>query len=99
MHDRTNIRAEYFPFPIVSDSLKAMTTAEFAALGSDDMVFLREITGAELALFIPQAALAEDDAVFSMLVAADGSPVLVTDNQEGIDDWLDDRDVVVVRRH
>ncbi len=99
MHDQSNIKPEYFPFPIVSQSLKSLSEEEFAALGTDDLVFVRSMTGAELTEFIPQAGTAPDDQVFQMLMSADGSPILVTDSDAAIDDWLDERDITLVHRH
>ena len=100
MYDKSNFRAEYFPFPIVSASLKAMSPEEFAALGAETIVFVRPITGTELAHFIPEAQIAPEDAVFQLIMSADGSPVLVTDNDAAITDWLEDRDeITLVRRH
>lgn len=98
MHSK-NDTAGITGIPPTGELSRAMSAQEFAALGADSIVFRRPITGAELAAFVPQARIAPDDAVFSMIMAADGAPVLVTDNDEAIAEWLDENEVTLVTRH
>lgn len=99
MYHRHSFKTESFPAQTVSSPLKAMSEQEFAALGADTVVFLRSISGEHLASFIPEAKTTPEDAQFQMIMSADGALVLVTDNDEAIDSWLEDRDVTLVQRH
>lgn len=99
MYHRHSFKTENFPVHAFSGPLKAMNEQEFAALGAETVVFVRSISGEHLASFIPEAMTAPEDAQFQMVMSADGAPVMVTDNDEAIDDWLEDRDVTLVQRH
>jgi len=99
MYDKSGFKTENFPLQAVSDTLRLMSDEEFAALGAETIVFARPISVADLAQFVPQAKIAPVDAMLQMVVAADGAPVLVTDNDEAISDWLEDHSVTLVQRH
>jgi hypothetical protein len=99
MQQRFAFRTTEFPVPVVQALLKGMNEEEFAALGAGSVVFLRPITGAELTRFIPEARMAPEDAVFSLVMSADGAPVLVTDGEEAVSDWLENHEVTLVQRH
>lgn len=99
MYEKLNYMTMEFPHNALLQPLSAMSKEEFAALGADGVVFARPISGVELASFIPEAQNVPEDAVFQMVMSADGSPVLVTDNADAIFDWLDDNDVTLVQRH
>lgn len=79
--------------------LKTLSAAEFAALGANHVVFVRPITGRDLAAMMPSAAMVADEAEFAMIMSADGSPLLVTDSDEGVDQWLDEHGVEVATVH
>lgn len=83
----------------IDAALRSLSPAEFAALGTGDVAFVRAITGRDLARLIPQADIDADDAVVQLLMAADGTPVMVTDTQSAIDDWLEDKSIVLATLH
>lgn len=99
MYEKLNYKTMEFPHNALLQPLSAMSEEEFAALGAEGVVFARPISGIELARFIPEARNVPEDAVFQMVMSADGSPVLVTDNKDTVFDWLEDSDVTLVQRH
>lgn len=81
------------------DQLKALSAAEFAALGAEHVVFIRRIGGDELARIFPDIADVSALDELNLLMAADGSPVLVTDSDAALSDWLSDHDVGLATVH
>ena len=59
-----------------------LTTAEFAALGSGQVAYLKPIMSDELARIFPQAPDIEPGLQLFALLAADCAPILVTDSRE-----------------
>jgi len=99
MQNRIGYKTQDFPFHAIPQPVKTMSAQEFAALGADSAVFAREITGDQLSQFIPEAEGAPEDGIFQMIMSADGSPVLVTDNDAAVYEWLEHNDIVLVQRH
>jgi len=99
MQDKISYKTQDFPFQAFSSPLKAMSAEEFAALGANSALFLRQITGDQLASFIPEATGAPEDGVFQMIMSADGAPILVTDSTDAVYAWLDDNHITLVQRH
>ncbi len=81
------------------NSLRNLSADEFAALGGEDTVFVRSITARELARFLPEAKTMPGDLKFQMVMAANGSPILVTDSQVALSDWFEQNDFDQVQRH
>lgn len=79
--------------------LKAMSAPDFAALGGNRAVFVRSISAGRLALFMPEAKNMPKDAIFHLVMAADGAPMLVADNPDAVADWLAENEVIEVTRH
>jgi hypothetical protein len=79
--------------------LKAMSAPDFAALGGNQTVFVRSISAGQLSAFIPEANTMPEDAIFQLIMAADGAPMLVADNPDAVADWLAENDVIQVMRH
>lgn len=98
MHVKHSFKTTDFP-AVVSQPAKTMSIDEFAALGAEDVVFIRPITGLELTSFVPEANITDPYVELHMIMSADGSPVLVTDNSEAIYEWLEDKDISLVQRH
>lgn len=99
MYDKDGFRTETFPAPHLSDTLKQMTEEEFAALGAETIAFRRAISAGDLSGFVPQAADMPDNMQFQMLMSADGSPILISDNDEAVADWLEEHEIALVERH
>jgi hypothetical protein len=68
--DRTMIR----PTPL--------TPAEFAALGTGEVAYLRPMSSDELLRIFPQAPKIAPGLQLFALLSADGAPILVTDSRE-----------------
>lgn len=79
--------------------LRHLTAAQFMALGGNAVVYVRPITGAELAKMMIDSDALEPDAEFQLVVSADGSPLMVGDTAEAVADWLSERNYGVVSLH
>ena len=84
---------------MAAEPLKALTAAQFAALGAGDIVFWKQMNAGDLAEFIPQAAMAPADQMLELLMSADGAPVLIADSEEAIFDWIDGHEVRLATLH
>jgi hypothetical protein len=80
-------------------SLRHLTAAEFMALGGNAVVFVRSISGHDLNLLLPQTAGIDVEAEFHLVVSADGSPLMVSDTEEAVADWLSGKPFGVVTLH
>ena len=67
--------------------LKDLTRAQFAALGGNAVAYLRPVTGAVLGTLIQDAEF-DATAEYQLLMSADGTPLLVTDTEDAVDEWL-----------
>jgi len=90
------------PEQTVSDNpLRHLTPAQFMALGGNAVVYVRSITGEKLADIIEQGEIddAEASREFQIVVSADGSPLLVADSEEAVEEWLSDKNLGIVALH
>lgn len=76
-----------------------MTDAQFMALGGNAVVYIRPIRGDKLAAFMTDIGDDSAEAEFHMVVSADGSPLMVADSTEAVDDWLSDKNFGIVALH
>jgi hypothetical protein len=78
--------------------LKSLTRAQFAALGGDAVVYVRPVHGAVLSMMIQDA---EFDAAteYQLVMSADGTPLLVTDTEDAVVEWLGDRNLGLATLH
>ena len=84
---------------VFDNPLRHLTDAQFMALGGNAVVYIRPIMGDKLSQFMGE--FDESDAMqeFQLVVAADGSPLMVADSQEAVAEWLLDKDVGIVALH
>ncbi len=90
------------PEQTVSDNpLRHLTPAQFMALGGNAVVYIRPIKGAKLSELMEEEALGEEDQTeeFQIVVSADGSPLLVADSTEAVEEWLSDKNFGIVALH
>ena len=59
-----------------------LTPAEFAALGTGEVAYVKPMTSDELMRIFPQAPKIEPGLRLFTLLSADGAPILVTDTRE-----------------
>lgn len=59
-----------------------LTQAEFAALGTGEVAYLKPMTSDELLRIFPQAPEIQSGLQLFALLSADGAPILVTDSRE-----------------
>ncbi|RYE10814.1 MAG: DUF1150 family protein [Hyphomicrobiales bacterium] len=85
--------------PVFDNPLRHLTTAQFMALGGNAVVYIRPIRGDQLAEFMADIADEDAAAEFQMVVSADGSPLLVADTTEAVDEWLSDKNLGIVALH
>jgi len=82
--------------------LRHLTPAQFMALGGNAVVYVRAITGEKLSeMMVDEDDFEPDDAEaeFQIVVSADGSPLLVADSQEAVEEWLMDKNYGIVALH
>jgi len=78
--------------------LKALTRAQFAALGGDAVAYIRPVTGGVLSAMIKDAEF-ENETVYQLVMSADGTPLLVTDTTEAVAEWLEHRNLGLATLH
>ena len=86
----------------VSDNpLRHLTPAQFMALGGNAVVYVKSIKGEKLADLIAEGEVDGEEAAreFQIVVSADGSPLLVADSEEAVEEWLSDKNVGIVALH
>jgi hypothetical protein len=59
-----------------------LTPAEFAALGTGEVAYLKPMSSEELLRIFPQAPEIQPGLKLFALLSADGAPILVTDSAE-----------------
>lgn len=91
MHERPDENQNNHP-------LRHLTAAQFMALGGNAVVYLKTMSGVDLAEMMGQPDLAEDDE-YHLVVSADGSPLLIADSEESATEWLSDKNLGVVALH
>jgi len=79
--------------------LRHLTPAQFMALGGNAVVYVRSIKGEKLSEMMDAVEDGEQDTEFQIVVSADGSPLLVADSEEAVEEWLSDRDLGIVAVH
>lgn len=77
--------------------LRHLTPAQFMALGGTAVIYVRSITGSQLSSFMTEDF--EDEALFQLVVSADGQPLLVADSEEAVAEWLADKNLGIVTLH
>jgi hypothetical protein len=86
----------------VTDSLihplKSLTRAQFAALGGSAVAYVRPISGSILSTMITDAQF-DQDMEYHLLMSADGTPLLVTDTEDAVVDWLGDKNLGLATLH
>ena len=67
--------------------LKALTPAEFMALGGKAVVYVKPMTGEALSEMTGNSDFGDADE-FQLVVSADGSPLLIADSEDAVVEWL-----------
>ena len=82
----------------LDNPLRHLTPAQFMALGGNAVVYVRSVSAEQLSDFMDEGHLTGQDD-YQIVVAADGSPLLVADSPEAVEEWLADRNYGVVTVH
>lgn len=83
----------------LDNPLRNLTPAQFMALGGNAVVYIRSITGGELSEFVSDLEDKDAESEFQLVVAADGSPLLVADSEEAVNEWLSDKNLGIAALH
>ena len=75
-----------------------LTEEQFMALGGNAVVYVKHVKGADMGPILPESEFTEDSD-FHIVVSADGSPLMVGDSQEAVEDWLSDKSFGIVTLH
>ena len=78
--------------------LKALTEAEFMALGGKAVVYVKPMTGAAIGKMTGNPDFAEDGE-FQIVVSADGQALLIADSEDAVAEWLSDKNFGIVALH
>jgi len=78
--------------------LKALTRAQFAALGGDAVAYCRPIDGGTLSAMITDTQF-DPVSEYQLVMSADGTPLLVTDTEDAVLDWLGDKNLGLATLH
>ncbi len=78
--------------------LRHLTEEQFMALGGNAVVYVKHVKGADMGPILPESEFTEDSD-FHIVVSADGSPLMVGDSQEAVEDWLSDKSFGIVTLH
>ena len=81
-----------------ANPLKHLTRAQFAALGGDAVAYVKPVSGLVLATMIHDAEF-DAAAEYQLLMSADGTPLLVTDTEDAVADWLGDKNLGLATLH
>lgn len=95
MYDKRN---QDLPAEALTHPLKLLTRAQFAALGGDAVAYMRSVSGAVLGTMIHDAEF-EPEGDYQLVMSADGKPLLVTDTEDGVLDWLGDNNLGLATLH
>lgn len=99
MHDKPTHRSTGDTNLPPVNPLKLLSPAEFAALGVHSVVFARAIDASDLSDLLPQAEVHPDAGALILLMSADGTPIMVTDSRDALDDWLQEQPVSLAAVH
>lgn len=78
--------------------LRHLTEAQFMALGSNAVVYVKHVRGDSLNTILPETGL-DEESDYHIVVSADGQPLMVADSEEAVADWLSGRNVGIVTLH
>jgi len=86
---------------VFDNPLRHLTAAQFMALGGNAVVYVRTIKGKKLSEFMTEAEFdeSEADVDFQLVVSGYGSPLLVADSDDAVNEWLSDKNFGIVALH
>ena len=95
MHEKRNDEANV---GTAIHPLKELTRAQFAALGGNAVAYMRPVSGDVLSAMIADAEFDAQE-TYQLLMSADGTPLLVTDTEDAVTDWLGDNNLGLATLH
>lgn len=99
MNSKLHDEAKTESFRPFVDPLRQLSAEQFAALGAQSVVYVRQIDASALGVLMPDSGINPHAGMLSLLVSADGTPVMVTDNLQALHDWIDEREVSLATVH
>jgi hypothetical protein len=97
MQDRNNDRPTD-NIGAAAHPLKALTPAQFAALGGNAVIFVRDIKGDDLSRMLQEPGFT-DEQEYHLVMSADGTALFVADTRDAVEEWLAERNFGVVQLH
>lgn len=82
----------------IDNPLRHLTPAQFMALGGNAVVYVKAIKGKKLSQMMDEPDFSDDEDL-QIVVSADGSPLLVADSEEAVEEWLSDKNFGIVALH
>lgn len=81
-----------------ANSLRHLTRAQFAALGGDAVAYIKPVSGQVLSAMISDTEF-DPLTLYHLVMSADGTPLMVSDNTEAVSDWLGDQSIGLATLH
>ena len=81
-----------------ANPLKTLTRAQFAALGGDAVAYVKPVSGLVLSAMIHDAEF-DAGTQYQLVMSADGTPLMVSDSAEAVNEWLGDQSIGLATLH
>ncbi|ODT69419.1 MAG: hypothetical protein ABS75_17065 [Pelagibacterium sp. SCN 63-23] len=81
-----------------ANPLKQLTRAQFAALGGDAVAYIKPVSGLVLSGMIRDAAF-DAQTLYQLVMSADGTPLMVADTADAVNEWLGDQNIGLATLH
>jgi hypothetical protein len=82
----------------IDNPLRDLSAEQFQALGGNAVVYVKHVKGDQLGNVLPGSGLAVDEE-YHIVVSADGSPLMIGDSEEAVDEWLQGQPFGIVTLH
>ena len=82
----------------IDNPLRDLSAEQFQALGGNAVVYVKHVKGDALDTVLPGSGLAVDEE-YHIVVSADGSPLMIGDSEEAVDEWLQGQPFGIVTLH
>ena len=82
----------------IDNPLRDLSAEQFQALGGNAVVYVKHVKGDQLGSVLPGSGLAVDEE-YHIVISADGSPLMIGDSEEAVDEWLEGQPFGIVTLH
>ncbi|KKB78745.1 hypothetical protein VW35_09550 [Devosia soli] len=81
-----------------ANPLRHLTQAQFAALGGSAVAYIKPVSGKLLSSMITEAEF-NDAEQYQLVMSADGTPLMVADTEDAVNEWLGDQNLGLATLH